>query len=483
MINNIKNNYAVKTILPFFEKQEFDSYIVGGFLRDAVLGKTGCDVDIAVPGGRACSVAKSLADSISGYFVELDNINNIYRVVFEDKKNYVDIADCAGCCIEEDLKRRDFTMNALAYDIKNDRIIDVTGGAEDIRHGVIREISAFNITDDPIRILRAFRFQSELGFEMTESLTEIVKEHACLLQNTAKERVNAELVKLFGGAFSVFTLMSMDCYGLLEQIFPCVNDMRKIPPNSHHHLGLLEHSFETVKQVQIFYDNAAPEVKEHLDERIFGVYNHKRLAYLKIAAFLHDIGKPQTWQIEPDTGRHRFIMHDSLGAKIAEPLLRELKFSKKQIAYIQKIIKNHIYPAGVVTADEATQKAYLRFYRKMENEVIDLIAVAYADRMSALGPEITQEMLEKNIKGLETLLDGYLKEKNKLAPLPKLLDGHEIMKILDISASPALGEIISKLNEAQLNSEVNTKEQAIEFVKGLQSHGDSETPAPLRRKL
>ena len=160
-------------------------------------------------------------------------------------------------------------------------------------------------------------------------------------------------------------------------------------------------------------------------------------------------------------------MHDSEGAKIVVPYLKDLKFSKKQIAYLQKIIKNHIYPAGVVTSDEASDKAYLRFYRKMEDEVIDLIAIAYADRMSALGPEITQDMINKNIKGLEKLLDGYLKQKKELKPLPKLLDGNEIMQLLNMPASRELGEIVEKLKEAQLSSEVVTKDDAIAFVTGL----------------
>ena len=171
--------------------------------------------------------------------------------------------------------------------------------------------------------------------------------------------------------------------------------------------------------------------------------------------------------MEPQTGRHRFIMHDSEGAKIVVPYLRDLKFSKKQSAYLQKIIKNHIYPAGVVTSEDASEKAYLRFYRKVGEETIDLIAIAYADRMSALGPEITQAMLEKNINGLNKLLAGYLKQKNELKPLPKLLDGNEIMQILNIPASKELGKIIEKLKEAQISSEVVTREDAIEFIKRI----------------
>lgn len=465
MINTLTDNYIIKTIAPFFQKEDCKAYIVGGFLRDCLTNKHSCDVDVVVENSCAKVIAQKLADSINGYFVELDDLNKIYRVVFADKKNYVDVAQCVGQNIEQDLKRRDFTMNALAYDLKENVVIDVTNGVNDINNNVIREISEFNITDDPIRILRAFRFQSEFGFEFSDELKRILKEHNLRILKTAKERINTELLKLFGGKYVVDVLKSMDSYGILELIFPIVSDIKKIPPNSHHHLNLFEHSLETVKQVQLYYNNACEEVKEHLDEELFAGY--KRIAYLKLGAFLHDVGKPSTWQIEPDTGRHRFIMHDSVGAKVIVPYLKDLKFSKKQIAYIQKIIKNHIYPAGVVTSDEASEKAYIRFFRKMENEVIDLIAVAYGDRMSALGPDITDEVVEKNIKGLEKLLHLYLEQKNKLEPLPKLLDGNDIMQILGIGQSRKLGEIIQKLKEAQLSSEVTTKDAAIEFIKKL----------------
>ena len=215
----------------------------------------------------------------------------------------------------------------------------------------------------------------------------------------------------------------------------------------------------------MYYENAVTDVKSHLYETLFA--SHKRIAYLKLGAFLHDTGKPSVWTIDTQTGRHRFIMHDSEGAKIIEPYLKDLKFSKKQISYLQKIIKNHIYPAGVVTSDETSEKAYLRFYRKMGDETIDLIAIAYADRMSALGPEITQEMINKNINGLDKLLNGYLKQKTELKPLPKLLDGKEIMQILNIPQSKELGKIIEKLKEAQISSDVITKEDAINFIKNL----------------
>ena len=465
MIEIINKNLIIKTLKTFLEKKNQIVYVVGGFVRDCLLGNESCDIDIVTTKGHAKTLALNFSDEINGYFVELDKENSIYRVVFPDKENYIDIADCVGNSIEEDLKRRDFTINAMAYDLTNDKLIDILDSSNDLTKGIIREISKENMFDDSIRLFRAFRFQSTLGFEFSESLKNIINENAKLLQKTAKERINAELIKLFGGKNIIKAIHALDEYKILELLIPEISEIKKIPPNSHHHLPLLEHSIETVNQIQKFYELSCAQVKTHLDKTLYG--GQPRLNYLKLAAFLHDVGKPYTWQIEKETGRHRFIKHDSEGAQIIVPTLKELKFSKKQIAYIQKIIKYHIYPSSVVCTEGTSEKSYLRFFRKAGEETIDLIAIAYADRMSALGPEITQEILNKNIAGLQNLIKIYFEEKNKLAPLPKLVDGNEIMQILNIQASPRLGEIIEQLKEAQISSIVKTKEEAIDFIKKI----------------
>ena len=462
IIEKIQNHHLIKKINPYINEE---TYIVGGFLRDLFLGKSSSDIDLAVRQGRAKELAKYIADSINGYFVTLDDINNIYRVVFENKKDYIDIADIEGENISDDLARRDFSMNALAFNLQSHDIIDLYGGIESIKNKIVKEISAKNMSDDPIRLLRAFRFESGLGFRLDENLQKIIKDCVHLIKTTAPERINAELIKLFLGRNCVNALKQMDEYGMLELIFPEVAEIKKIPPNSHHHLCLIEHCYSVVDNVQIYYDKANNEVKKHFDEILFGAT--PRLAYLKLAAFLHDIGKPATWEIEESTGRHRFIKHDDVGSKIVEKPLKDLKFSNKQIDYIKKIIKYHLYPANVATLDITNEKAILRFFRKMENEVIDLIAIAYADRLSAKGPAITEEMIEKNINGLKILLEKYLASKNTLNPLPKLLSGNEIMQILGIKPSPELGQIVVLLKEAQISSEVTTKEEAVNFVKNI----------------
>jgi tRNA nucleotidyltransferase/poly(A) polymerase len=330
---------------------------------------------------------------------------------------------------------------------------------------IIRGISEENFVDDPLRLLRVFRFYSILGFDVSPELLGIVKKHAELISKPANERIEYELIKLFGGKFAHLALLKMDKCGLLERLFPFVKELKQVPPNLHHHLDLFNHCIETVKQVQILYDKSSDEVKEHLQRVDFG--GASRFAHLKLACFMHDIGKFSTWTIEEDTGRHRFIKHEDVGAKMCVPILKNLAFSNKQIEYISYIIKKHMYPSAVVSSPELNEKVMMRYVRKSEDNAIDNILIAQADRLSALGPEITQKMVDDNISGLNNLLSFYLSKKDNLKPLPKLLDGNDIMQILNIKPSKRLGEVVDALTEAQISGEVLTKEDAIKFVKTL----------------
>ncbi len=444
---NIKDDFVLKNIN--------EGYLVGGAVRDFLMGKTTVDRDIAIVG------AEEFAKKIDGTFIVLDEENKIYRVVLEDKINYLDISELQGGNIEEDLLRRDFTINAIAYDLQKEEFVDVTGGLNDLKNGVLRHIKNENFEDDPLRILRAFRFISVTGFEMAEELKTAINKYKHLAFNPSKERIMYELLKLFGGKNASKTLILMDEFGLLEKLVPYVTEMKKVPPNTHHHLDLFHHVVETVRNIEELYENSSDSVKQHLDQIDFGGFS--RINHLKLAGFLHDIGKYSTWTIE-ENGRHRFIKHDDVGAKMCVPFLRSLKFSKKQIEYISCMIKNHIYPSNVVAAPDLNEKVMMRYLRKMENNVIDNIVLAKADRLSARGEAITEEIINNNLNGLDKLLNFYLEKRETIKPLPKLLSGYEVMELKGIKQSPELGNIIKALNEAQLNGEINTKEEAIEFV-------------------
>lgn len=463
IIEKIKKDEIINLVKNHANKYLGEVYLVGGALRDFYLNKANYDKDIVVSGINAEKFAKALAQSINATFIPLDEENKIYRLILKDKITCIDVASLIGNTIEDDLKRRDLSINSIAINLKTLEIIDVNNGIEDLKSKKIKGISEQNFLDDPLRLLRIFRFEAMLGFETDKKLIKIVEKHAKKIHESATERISYELLKLFSGEYCEKALINMDKAKLLQEILPICKDLKTVPPNLHHHLDLFSHSIEVVKQIQEIYERSPIEVQKHLQKVDFG--GATRLTHLKLAGFLHDIGKPQTWTIEEDTQKHRFIKHDDVGSKMGQTILKKMKFSKKQIDYICKMIKYHIYPSHVISAPEINDKIYMRFVRKMENEAIDVIILAMADRLSARGVEITDEIVHKNISNLQSLMDFYLNIKDTLKPLPKLLSGEEIMKLLNLKPSKELGNIIKSLQEAQLSSEVVTKKQAVNFVK------------------
>ena len=429
--NKIKNDKILNNLASFFNNE---IYLVGGSVRDILLEKELSDRDLIVTDTGAKDFALKTADFFEGTFVPLDEENKIYRVVLSDKINYLDITNPAENSLEKDILRRDLTINAICINIRTAEIIDKVNGLKDFENKII-----------------------------SDSLIQIAKKYAKLIEKPAKERIEYELMKLFGGEYAHSALLKMDECGILEIIFPFVKELKQVPPNAHHHLDLFHHSIETVKQIQKLYNESNDTVKEHLDKIDFGGFS--RLAHLKLSAFMHDIGKFSCWFIEKDTGRHRFYKHEEAGAQMCPGILRKLAFSNKQIKYVKTLIKNHMYATMVVCSPQLTNKIMMRFVRKADDNAIDMITIAKADRLSALGPEITPEIVNENLTMLDKLQEFYIESLETIEPLPKLLDGNDIMKMLGIEPSPLLGKILNDLHEAQLNSEITTKEEAIDFVK------------------
>lgn len=437
---NLFNDGLIEKIKEYNTDDEI--YLVGGYLRNYFINKTiSSDRDIVCI-RDSYLFAKKLADKLNGTFIELDNENKIYRVVLEDKTNYIDISQALNNNIEQDAFRRDFTINSIYYDIKNDKILDYTNGIEDIKNKIIRTTNLSNILDDPLRLLRLYRFYSITSFDIEEELCEFVKNNIEKINSVAKERINYEIMQIFSSKYLTDTLLKMLEDNVLEYIFPFVKEVKKIPPNSHHHLDLIHHLIETVNNIR-------------LDKPL-----------LKLAAFYHDIGKPSTWTIE-ESGRHRFIGHDTVGGELVKEELKKLGFSNKQINYISKLVRYHIYPCSLINAGEDNKKAKARFIRKLGDEVPDVIELARADRLSAQGEAITKDMVDLTLNHLENLLEYYAEIKNTFVMTP-LLNGEDIMNILNIKPSKKVGEILENLKEMQIAKEITTKKEALEYIKTLQ---------------
>ena len=464
----IKSDKILSTIVKNFPTNEI--YLVGGAVRDYFMYKISPDRDMIITDISAKVFAEQLQKIFPSTLITLDEKNNIYRLVLKDSKNkynpeMIDITNPVENSLERDLMRRDLTINAIALNLNSGKITDLFGGIADIKNHTLNHIEEINFVDDPLRLLRVYRFQAVLDFEIGTDTIQAICKYSDLISKPAKERVLYELMKLFNGKYTSTALINMNKTWLLEEIFPCVKEMKQVPPNSHHHLDLLHHSIEAVNQIQQLYEEADDRVKEHLDKCDFGGFS--RLAHLKFAGFLHDIGKFSTWTIDKETGRHRFIKHDEVGSKMVKPILKNLTCSNKQIEYISNMIKNHIYPSSLMQEENVNEKAMMRYLRKLGDNVIDNIILAKADRLSARGEVITDEMVESNIKSLDRLMAFYFASLNELKPPEKLLNGDDIIQILNIQAGPKLGKIMQALHDEQLDGNIKTKDDAIKFIKSI----------------
>lgn len=421
--------------------KNYKCYLVGGYLRNYFINnEISKDRDITVI-ENCFEFAQELSKKLSGTLIELDKENQIYRVVLKDKQNFFDIAQALENDIVKDAKRRDFTINSIYYDLNKKELFNPVGGIEDIKNKILKTPQLSNMLDDPLRFLRLYRFCAQTGFSVEDKLCDFVKHNFEKINSIAKERINYEILKMFEGKYIAKTLSKMFDDGTLEMVFPFVKEIKRVPSNSHHHLDLVHHSIETVNQIRI-------------DKPI-----------LKLAAFYHDIGKPSTWTIEP-IGRHRFIGHDLKGAEIVKKELENLKFSNKQTAYISKMVKYHIYPAGLIQCTDANKKkAFARFIRKLGDDTPDIIELSRADRLSAQGVAVSKEMTELALKHLDSLLKYYNEIKSSGADTKVLLDGKKIMEILNIKPSKTVGIILEQLKEAQIAGEVSSKEEAVDFIK------------------
>ena len=448
-------------------------YMVGGYLRDVAITRIHGnhssfakskfpDYDFVVEGGTAISLAREAAERLSGHFVLLDESFDTARVVLDDCQ--IDFAGCTGAGLHDDLRRRDFTVNALALDPANpDVLIDTVGGIDDIKSKRIRLIAEEAVKEDPLRILRAWRFAASLGFSIESDTRTILERHIGLLNRVALERVSYELFVLFESESAAPHLKDMGSVGVLETVFPELKATRRVTSNSYHHLALFDHQIEAVRQCELGFAELSLRARRILAEPM--AHGLTRFGAVKISCLLHDIGKPDTWVITEE-GKHTFIGHDKLGSELCIPLAKRMKWSKPLERFVEKMVRWHLRPGQLFHQGDPTDRAILRFFRSMGEDVPELILLALSDFRATCGPGL-QAGREQAERKLFELLERYFVYVDEAKNLPRLLDGKDVMALLGISAGPVVGSLLEALEEAKQLGEVTNREQAEDFLRRL----------------
>jgi poly(A) polymerase len=440
--------------------------LVGGVVRDALLGRTDADVDVAVPAG-ALALAERLAVRLDATAVVLDPERGAARVAGHGLQ--VDLTDFRAPTLVGDLAERDFTVNALAVEVDpllaNGRapIVDPTGGIADLRARRLRPPSPGVIAADPLRALRAVRLEGTRGLRLTPAAARVVREAAPALVSVSAERVRDELVALLRLAATGRALRRADALGLLEVILPEIGPMRAAAQPAPHRFDVLEHSLRAVEasdRVLARTSALTPfgdELTRHLAESLGGALD--RGAVLKLAALLHDVAKPQTRRLV--AGRVRFFEHDLIGATRARDIGQRWRLPERAVAVLERLVRHHLRPMHLAQAGEVTRRARYRFYRDLGPDTRDLLLLALVDGAAVTGASPLAVWRRAGL--IRDLLGGWT-EAESVAAAPPLLRGQDVMARFDLPPGPAVGYLLARAREAQDLGLVRSREEALAYL-------------------
>jgi len=452
-------------IVEIATEMKIDIYLVGGSLRNLILNKPINDWDFVLL-ERAIEFSKILADRSCSTYVLLDDNFGIARIVPHSKKIYLDFADSRGD-FENDLSLRDFTINAIALNIQTGKILDPSGGKDDIKKGIIRAYSRRSISDDPLRILRAYRMKSQFNFEIEEKTNHWMMEEKENLIGISFERIRDEIFKILKNKSSFVIIKSMYDDGVLQVLIPELIHLDGLSQNSYHKFDVLRHSFTTLDEMEkLIEDRAIPlpyrdKIEEYLSEKLTG--DRTRLETLKFAVILHDIGKPDVRRIDYK-GTLYYSGHQTVGRDIWNKIAERSKLSNKEIAFGSRLVEYHLEPVFMpLEKDLQIQRIKLyRFFKAAGKSAPGVILLSWGDVEAGQGEALTQQKIDNHHNFSRDMLKLYFEEK-PLAKPPRFLSGKTIMELLDLEPGERVGEILSALELASALENVLTKEEAVKF--------------------
>ena len=440
-----------------------NAYLVGGSVRDVLLGRQASDFDLVID-GSAPRFAEELTRRLEGHLVVLGHADQrIWRVAAQDQ--CWDIASLQGPDIHADLVQRDFTINAVAIELATGHVIDPTGGMLDLDSGVIRMVSEQVFRRDPLRLLRAYRLSATLTFALDENTQAAIRRDSKRLLASAGERVRTELLKMLT-VRALPQIRQMHRHGLLQVILPELKPLEDCQQNAPHATDALTHTldaFGALERMIVGYAGGLNQPCRKLVQR----WSASQPALLKLAVLLHDIGKPAVRTVGTD-GRIHFYGHARHGAKLSLRVSRRLKLSSLETDYLEHIIKSHLRPLHLFMAQQRaplSRKARVRFFKTCGPYLNDLMLHAIADQWGksvAAQPEAFIAFVYDVMHQYET---AYLPLKRS----PALVRGQDLIQIFNLSPSPLVGQILRQVEEERLAGRLTSRQEALNRIRALLS--------------
>jgi len=466
-------------------------WLVGGSVRDQILGRATADFDFAVQ-GDAIALGRRLANELGADYYDLDPERGAGRLILttgEGRRSTLDFAALRGRDILEDLGRRDFTVNAMAIPLSTGgaaQLVDPLHGVRDLQHKQLRACSATSIADDPIRAVRAARLSTELGLRIDAETIAQIRRAGSALAGVSPERMRDELFRMLEREESTTGLRLLDHLGLMDSVVPEISPLRGLPQPPPHAFDAFEHSLATVDHLDHLLrlltgragKGAATEMTEAEVLTQLAGYRDPLTAYLDFSpsfgrprsalllwsALLHDSGKSKSRAIDEE-GRLRFFGHETLGARLAVEACRRLHLSTVEQAEVEMTVLHHMRPEWLETEGPPGPRAVYRFFRSAESVGVSVVLLSLADLLGRFVPPAPQPAWARRLETARLLLQAWFMERPVRVAPALLLSGDDVMKLRGIGPGPEVGKILEALREAQAAGEVRSRQEAEEFVR------------------
>jgi poly(A) polymerase len=440
------------------------SWIVGGALRDELLGREVTDIDIAVDGDPAAA-ARERAAEVRGPVFRLSEAFGAWRVLDRHGGRVWDFSPLQGATIEEDLRKRDFTVNAMARPSEGGAMIDPLGGRADIESRTLRVIGPESYENDPLRPLRLARLAAELGFRPDTETERLTAAAAPRVIEASGERIFAELRRLVLAPGAVQGLALADRLGLLHAVLPELADLHDVEQSHFHHKDVYGHTLEVLERLIEIEGEVEGELREVLDEPLADELTRGQA--LRFGALLHDIGKPATHDVRED-GRVTFMGHDRLGEEMVRRVCRRLRTSDRLSRFLEGITRHHLVLGFLVPERPLDRRAIYRYLKRTSPVEVEVTLLSCADRLATRGKN-ADRAIDAHMELAKELMPAALEWRRQGPPrLP--LRGDELAEELGIEPGPELGRVITKLEEAAYAGEVTSRAEAVEIARRLREN-------------
>jgi len=452
-------------------------YIVGGTVRDLLIGKQDIkDIDLVMPSGSE-HIARTFAAKINGSFFFLDEDRKITRVVKRTNGEFIqfDFTNFEGPDLTADLTRRDFTVNAMALDLREfmrsnslDGLIDLFNGKQDVKNKLIRVVKAEVLDEDPLRLLRAVRFGATLGFAIESATVELIRNRSRLITKPTPERLRDELFLILTERNAENHLHLMDSLGILSPLLPELEPLRGFAPGRYHVHDVLTHSIKTAGYLDSVLDDLPKMSPEHADSVLAHLeksFEHlvPRKAALRFACLLHDTAKPETFT---NAGGHiKFHGHDNLGAEKAALVCRRFRLSRDTEKTVTTVIKQHMRLFNLSTPGGPSKNAMYRYCRDLGDALPEGLILAQADAR-ATSEIMLKEKFTDTEKPMAVVLDYYYSKFLKVEARP-FVTGQDLID-RGLEPGPHFRVILEEIKERQAEGALKDREEALAYLKTLQ---------------